>query len=432
MASITNVIRGTILVQDSVPRSPDFGAVALFTYTTLFAGWRTYTVDSEGLSAMIEDGFGLTDPGYQLVEQMAQVQGGIQQIKLYARTQAPTQTYELTPTSLKVGFVYRLTVKGTPVEYEVQEDDTFADIVTGLFTELNPIDGVTAVDDATHVTLSAAEGTLLQLEDVSRNLSVEDVSAGAGIAADLAEAVIENPDFMGFLIDTTSSADLIAAANWAASNNRIFLGESPDTENLNAASTTDVAAVLQSSGNNRAGILTTHQIASHPAARLMARQFARTPGTSTGALKAVGGKADSWTQTQISAGKAKSTILYVDLAGVNSTLRANLAGGWPLDRARGVIYLETTLALAVLTGLMQREITYYTEVGVGLVVGDIETQLKRLEGTVLVEGSTNVTAPIFDDIPLADRANRILRGIKFIARLAGAIEEVEYQGTLTL
>lgn len=429
MASITNAVRGSLAVQDAVAKSPNFGSIALFAYTTLFTGFREYACDPDGLSAMIEDGFSTDDTAYKIVGSMTS--GGTATVKIFARTTAPTQSYKVTPESVREGFAYRLTVKGTQVEYVAESGDTIADICTGLQTALDAIDGVTATDNQTDVDVEADEGTSLDLEDVSRLLHISDESEAADIATDLAQAAVDDPDFLCVLLDTTCSADISAAATWCSQNRRLLIAECPDSDIVDASSETDIAYLLNSADNHFAMVVATHQIASHPGARLASRQMAIDPGESTAAYKNVGGKADSWTQSQIAAAKAKAATLYIPLGGVNNIYKGHMASDRPMDLQRDILYLETTMALAVLTVLQTSEKVRYTTTGVSQILAAMEGVLGALEGSMLVSGESVVVGPVFEEITVNDKVQRVLKGVRYSAVVAGAIEEVEYRGTLT-
>lgn len=71
---------------------------------------------------------------------------------------------------------------------------------------------MTASNDTTHVTLTAPAGLIVGVEVTAGDLLVEDRTSNPGLAADLTAIRAEDDDFYALLLDSNSSAEILALA----------------------------------------------------------------------------------------------------------------------------------------------------------------------------------------------------------------------------
>lgn len=175
----------------------------------------------------------------------------------------------------------------------------------------------------------------------------------------------------------------------------------------------------------------------------MAKCFTYTPGTETWAYKTLSGiTAASYTPAQVSAFKAAHVNCYAIVAGRSVTIDGETVSGEWIDIMRYCDYLASTIQAAVFRNLSGQNKVPYNAAGIAAVEsvirnvlsqgqsnGSIEDEAYDDDGNV-IPGFT-VTVPSMASISAATRQTRVLSGVKFSARLTGAVHVVEIVGTLT-
>jgi hypothetical protein len=436
MPDVNDIVVANLTIADRVPAASNFGDIMLFAFHDNYVGAREYACTPAGLSAMAADGFALTSSAYLMQSAATRQNPGVALTKVFARTAENVQEYSLTPASVVVGFEYAFRVgigaDLTDVSYVVQSGDAVADVVTALQTSLDAISGVDAEDDVTHVTVTPTDaGTRVYLQGVPRQLTVLDESPNATIATDLASAAVDH-DFYGFAIDSTSQAELEAAAAWALTNGKIFLGNTLDTI-AEGPGSSDVGSVIAATGNHYAATLRSDDPVSYPHVGLMSRQFSRDPGSSNWYLKdVVGTVPDAWTAGEYANLSAKQYVTFNTISGLRASLGSRAASGRPLDVTRGTDWLKAIVQTEILILLANTEKVPFTPTGLSMVESAIRKAAARAERSGVLAEGWDVIMPVFADISTADKAARILAGIELNGPLQGAIESVNLGINLTL
>ena len=75
----------------------------------------------------------------------------------------------------------------------------------------------------------------------------------------------------------------------------------------------------------------------------------------------------------------------------------------------------------------------FTNAGIGRIVTEVRAQLEdgRTVGGIDPDVPFTVTAPLASEVSSADRAARVLSGVEFNAKLAGAIHQLEISGNVS-
>lgn len=263
------------------------------------------------------------------------------------------------------------------------------------------------------------------------------------ISVTLARA-LEYDGWYGFVIAAVDydavSADYDNAALFAEGAHKLF-GFVAKWENSSATSPiSDKAYCFGFAVRNPDD--TTYSALNLPTA-MMAKAFSYDAGAETWAYKTLSGmKADTFTVNEISSIKAANLNYYIECAGRNITLDGKTTFGEWIDIIRFKDWLINDIQQRIYSALVVSPKIPYTDDGINVIFGKITASLTEGQnrGGIAqadyddlgnkIPGFT-VIVPKMASISEAQRATRVLSGIKFTARLAGAIHIVNITGTLT-
>lgn len=428
MAELAQFVSVQITAGTSQPSQRGFGVPLLLGYHTRFAeNVRTYT----GINGLISDGFTVDDPVYKMAAAVFSQNPRPEYIKV-GRLPAPgsAHTLELDVNGITSGTITLqiLDHLGNATDVSEAFDTSSGTTATNLAATLDAIAniGASAVGDVVTVTADT-NGPVVFVRNVSSNLEVRDVTADWAYDTQLALILNEDSDFYGIAIDVNSPANMLDVAAWALANKRIavFGPQYPNPADHTAANTwrlgdnDRVASVLRYGGRDEAA-----------GAAFLGRWLPYQPGSVTMAFKALAGVvADAWTASQLTTIAADNSMAYTTVAQLPVTLDGKAHGGEFLDVRRGLDWLEARLQERIFALLANTAKVPMTNAGIQMVVNEIEGQLSEaVDVGLLEEGSTLVTFKDISDIPAADRAARLLSGIEFSGRLAGAVHKITMFG----
>lgn len=438
MTDITEVVSVNVSIQDATPSVANFGTIAIFSGDgPLGAGtWQgTYDASPTGLAAMVADGFAVTGAAYLKASAICAQSPRTDKFKVYKKAVKTTISKTVTVTKTTPGFKQTLEIgvggAFTPISYTNGASETTTTIATALELLIEAVAGIDSSAAAAVITVTpVTAGDPIYIRNVTRFLTIDDASADPGIATDLAAAAGEDPDFFGFVIDGHGGAEIAAAAAWADSNSRMFLGCSQDTDIVTAGSA-DVASVIKSATRNFAAVFFSRDPASAPEAALMARQFSRDPGSSSWHMKPITGTiVDNLTATELGLARGKNAITFVSIKGLNRTLDGKAGSGRFLDITHGVEWLKARIGERVYGVEANAEKIDYTDDGIAQIEAEVRAQLADAEGRKFIAAGWTVTVPKASNVSTADKGNRLLKDVKFNATLAGAIHKVQIDGTV--
>ena len=268
-------------------------------------------------------------------------------------------------------------------------------------------------------------------------LDEEDESVAAGLNAILDEQqnwyAVLVADVEG--MDLTTLTDYVA---WVQANKKLLFWATDTPEVLDATSDSDVAAAFHAAGYDRAVIIwnarSVNDVPQWADAAWCGECLPYDPGSQTWCYKTlVGVAADELSSSKEEAAWAKGANTYQTKGGVSITQQGTVASGEYIDIIRGLDWLEARLQEAIYGLLTSARKVPYDDSGITLVVSYVNEVLKRAENAgVLQADSSEVTAPLYAEIPVADKANRHLPDIKFTATLLGAIHTVKIDGVVSL
>lgn len=310
---------------------------------------------------------------------------------------------------------------------------------TGGSWQLGVAAPMTASDGTTHVDLAAPAGLLPSVEVTGAGvLSLEDRTANPGIAADLTAIRAEDDDWYCLLLDSNSSAEILAAAAIveALSPRKILVAQSADTGCTDADSITDVMYSAKDADYYRTHILY------HPAVgqdwiagAMVGSALAYDPGSVTWANRELVGITDwSPTSAERSAILGKNGASLETIAGRKVTFGAKVAGGEWVDIVHGLDWLHARIGeriFGLIVSAADRKIGF-TDKGIARVHAELRAQLREasLDPYNLLNEGFTTSVPTAASLSSVQRATRALPNVTFNATVQGAIHAVTVTGTV--
>jgi hypothetical protein len=355
-----------------------------------------------------------------------------------------TQTIDITPTAVNLA-VYSGTVDGLAWTFTADSSATVAEVCTGIATAIDALAGVTASGTSgTKVVVTSDAATKLHDFTVAATLTAtieaHDSTPNTGVETDLTAIRAASQGFYGLCLDHHGRAVNTAAAHWAESEKLVFVAQCTDTGCLDPASTTDTMAALKASAYARTVPIYHEDPNSFIAAAMLGEELHKDPGSSIWSYKTLRSIAVSTlTETQKSAVLAKNGTTYTLVGGKNITEGGKSSFGTKIDLTIFADWLIARIVERIFAMLTSTDKLPYSDETGDLVAGEIYAQLYQgvAVGGLLRGGANGVPAPsvfvpLVADQSTADRADRLMPGITFSARLAGAAEKFEIRGTLSV
>ena len=128
----------------------------------------------------------------------------------------------------------------------------------------------------------------------------------------------------------------------------------------------------------------------------------------------------------------KAHINYISkVSGLVITQFARTIGGGNADVTRSKDYLAARLTEGLTALLVNSPKIPYTTIGMATISGAMSLVGVSAQAQGMLD-EFHIIVPDVADVPVNDKANRVLRGVKFIAKLAGAIDTIELELDVTL
>jgi hypothetical protein len=338
----------------------------------------------------------------------------------------------------------------TPVPFNTSNAQTLTDLATaiqataGVATATsNGVDTITVTSQTAGVPTILA-GFLVTAGATQATATIATTVASHGIAEDLSEISLQDNDWYGLIWTERGVTSVLEAARTIEAMRRIFITASNDANVLSAASTTDLAYILDARNYNRTALIYNSTLSAFADAAWMGKNFVPPPGSETWKFKNLAGiTADQITETQANAVAAKNANAYSTIGGLDLSFEGTMASGEFIDVIRGVDWLQARIEEAVFGRLNNETKIPYTDAGVFIIESEIRAVLDRaIQAQLLSEEAFDpdnnimtpyvVFVPKVLDVSFNDRAARYLPGITFDARLASAIHRVTISGTVTV
>lgn len=351
--------------------------------------------------------------------------------------------------------VYKITMQWRDADGSVRSadatftglaDSTPTTIAAGLVAAVTASAApVTATAVGAEVSITADDANTAVAVSVKGNLAVAIPTSSESPTAALTACRQENADWYGVALASRLEADILDTAEWVESNGCLFGVSSDQAGIIDAAVDTDLASKCQQKQYFRTHVWF-HRKATSEAldAAVMANRFTYYPGGETWAnVRLAGVTYDNLAEGQALAAHGKNANTFEQMRNFAITQNGKVAAGEWIDVIRGRDWLAEQVKINVATQLINADGKVpFTDDGIQIIVNGLRQalllgQARGLIAPDEVDGAGNripgfvITVPQSMDIPPNDKANRVLRNLKFSARLAGAIHVAELKGNLT-
>jgi hypothetical protein len=310
------------------------------------------------------------------------------------------------------------------------------DDLAGELAETNLEDGADAgaATDTIDITTDT-DGELVNFSDWTDNVLFTDATEDPGLAADLAAIKAStNLDWYGLALDSNSQAEIEVAALFVETEKKIAVFTTSDTGCMDPDENEDVMSALKANAYARSGaLMSKKELLSYSGPAWMAKQFAGAkPGEDTWKFKTLAAiSVDEFSASQRSAILAKNGNLYNPVSNINITESGTSGAGEFLDIVRFLDWLKAEIQFRVYSALINNQKIPYSDNGINAIAAIVKSALKAGEDAGGIDpGTSTVTTPKAKDIGSSTRATRKLSGVKFGGKLAGAIHELEIDGSL--
>ena len=332
------------------------------------------------------------------------------------------------------------------VEYKALEADTVADVATGLAAAIGQTSApvtANAVEDT--VTLAnQTSGTALAVQPQG-NLAMQVVAGTETVTQALATIANSPFNWYGLVITSRDKEDVLAAAAWTESNEKLFGTASADAGIIDPETTDDLASQLQAHQYFRSfGVYSATAATQYPEAALMSSMFTYYPGQETWALKKLAGIAyDELTEGQALVAHGKNFSTFEPFRNFAVTQGGLTAAGEWIDVIRLRDALVEQIKVSVVSAMINADgKVAFTDDGIQMIGNAIRAPLdlnvrrggiatEELDENDRIVPSYTLSLPRSSQVPFNDKANRLLRDVYFTARLAGAIHVSEIKGSLS-
>ncbi|HVJ27433.1 MAG TPA: DUF3383 family protein [Vicinamibacterales bacterium] len=437
------VVSVTITRETRTPSQRGFGVPLIVGYHDAWSDRvRSYADQGE----MLDDGFTLTDPSheylYNMVAAMKAQSPSPSEIRIGRCANAFTQVVHLIPRISTAGYEYSFAIDGTTYTYETTGSEGLTGVVDALVLGLSGAEDVTVTDGVTWAVVTADTPGVIHSFVAKRGLDLYDATGTSGLTADL-EAIAEEDDLnasgpaYGWLLDCNSEARIDTFDAFLESRVALGVVQSADWDVKDAGETGDVATDMVGEAITRTGgIYHTQAIGVPIAAAWMAKELPKNPGQSTWAHKTLATiPADSLKSSERTAINAKRWSWYSAGGGINITFEGKTPAGEYLDLIHQTDFVTARVKEAVFGAFTNNDKIPQTDAGIETVLSQVRSVLKQCEDTgpgasfpIFAPGTIVVDALTMDDIATADRANRIMRGVRFQARFSGAFHKAVITG----
>ncbi|WVS24491.1 tail sheath [Pseudomonas phage Psxphi15] len=427
MTVLTDIIEINISRETAAVAQTNFNVPLFISAHTKFAERaRSYS----SLQAVAED-FAPADPAYIAAQKLFGQVLTPARIVL-GRRLVPRSTVSV---SSAAAGTYTLTINEIPFGFVATGSSTAIQIATGLKAayDVTPVADVTVTDneDGT-LTIESAVGYSLA---VSNNLSQANSPSTESWVTSITSVTTVDNSWYALMIESHVEADVLAAAGQIEGMKKVFATSSQALD-VKTSGTTDIFSKLKALAYQRTfGLYSATADTEFPECTWVGYQLQEQPGSNTWAYKALSGTTVSvLSDTESTNVHNKNASTYESVGGLNSTIGAKMFGGEWIDVIIFVDWLEARMKERLWSRMVNSKKIPFTAAGAAIIEAEIRGQLNdgiRVGGLAPSPAPT-VSVPDVLTLSTNARAQRIFEGIKFEARLAGAIHFVKIAGTVTV
>ncbi len=419
-----NIVRGVRSITKA-----GFGTPLMLAETASFQGIRSYA----SLNEVAAD-FMTSSLEYLAATRLFSAEIKPKKIKIMGRSAVVAMVQTVTPDAATQAVTsYSVTINGIVFTFTSDASPTAAEVVTGLAAAINAgTEPVTASGTATLILTADQAGIPFTLT-VGPKLSKVTTVGGNGLVDDAAKAANLDLDWYGLMIVSRNDVEAFAIAQWIETQRKLFVYSTQAVGSYDTTSTTDFLARAKAANLTRTVGLYSAVASQYPEGSWLSDELPRDPGSYTMKFKTlIGVAADTLSSSQVAAIKGKNGNVFTNVGSVDMVSEGKVAFGEFVDTIRFIDWLTAQIEEGVFGTLVSTPKIPFTDKGIAVIEGQIRFALERgvAAGGIADDTPYDVTVPKVGDISVQDRQARSLSGLKFYARLSGAIHFVDIAGTV--
>ena len=237
--------------------------------------------------------------------------------------------------------------------------------------------------------------------------------------------------FLYVITDAATDAEKEAIADYVETQSRMFYVFSDSNAATYTSATTDIFSKLKAKGYDRSfGIYTKDGVGNVMIEAAWVGRFSAEPiGSAIWIYKELDGIiADGYTATEESYLQSKNANYYTTVEDESVVFGENkVVGGEYIDVLLGATWVEVRMGERIWGLIKAQNKINYTNAGISMVEIKVREVLDEAVAMNILtsDDPIRVVVPNANNIPSSTRNTRILSGITFEARLAGAIQKVD-------
>jgi hypothetical protein len=451
MANIDRIVNASILLRSAPVAEKTFSDMVILADHN-FTVRRVSSVSSA--DELLDKGILPTDALYKAVSAAFQQEPGVDTVYIARRMPGSSGLTVQLPQG-ETGEVFEVTfeyfdaqkqLKSTTFSYTTvndSTDDTADKIATLLAATINADVDLTSGASSSSITVASANG-VPAITSVSSNLRSTFTPSTEAIPVALAAARKENDVFYGVCATTRVEAEQIALAKWCESVDKLC-GLASANSNAKVGGQANLLAKCQKLNLFRTYVAFSEEATpnnEYPEVAWMSRKFREQPGSETWAnttLSAV--TSDRLDEAEYKAITSLNGNTFEPFRTLSLTQNGKVAGGEWIDVIRFRDWLLEKIRVDQFSAFVNNRLGF-TDEGIATLHNKLLGSLNKgkdvggiapeeLDPTTdRIIPSYTTTIPSASSFSANEKAQRVLKGIKFTARLTGAIHAVEINGTL--
>jgi len=434
--SLDSIVNVTITAATSTPTQAGFGTPLVMAFHTVFPErHRIYNTVAD----MITDGFAVTDQAVLAVGAIFSQNPRPPQVVVGREALTSVMQIGITPSATHIfgNYDYSVVINGQTATHTSVASPTATTIAAGLKVAIDALgENITVTDNTGDLTLDAdSVADAFQIHvPIWRNLELLDTTADGGIVLDIQAVQAENDDWYGLTTTVQSKAVIAAAAVYIETVKKIYLASTLDADVV-AKTAGNIAETLNTAGYARTGLMFHYKAnVQYPAAAWQGDALPTDPGSITWKFRELNAvDYQDLNATERNNLESYSCNMYVQEAGLSFTQEGYTSSGEFIDITRLSDWTVARIQERVFGSMISADKIPYTDAGVAVIQNDVDAVLKQgVTNGGYVEGTPTVTVPKVADVPVVDRANRLLPDVEFTADLAGAIHSTTISGVVSV
>ena len=240
--------------------------------------------------------------------------------------------------------------------------------------------------------------------------------------------VLTKNDWFFLLSNTQTDAEITQLATWAAANDKLYFAS---TANKTLGTTLN---------NDNVALMVHTAPATYPASAWVGACAPKPVGSFTWTFKTLNNidPVTTYTDTDIQNIHNANASTYIKEGGVNITSHGVTTSGEYIDVIQSQYFLQSLMTANIFDLLVSEDKIPFTTKGIAQVASKVEETLREAyeQGIIADDKDGNpiysVIVPDIDDISDTDKSNRRLPNVSWTCTIAGAVEDVDVNGTMEI